>query len=230
MKYLIKYFILLVVLLLSTYILAAELKPVIDVPSKYRTIDTKSTVALEWGIKGVGLGNIIFSSKELPFKEEDKYEDIRDTFYFGKDSSIHCRAYYPGTVESLIKIVQSKVKNAEFVEKWAIMTVEGGGARGAHGESKASFPNDEKSLGWDTQRFDLLPYVGGDDQDFTYINLSDKNSLGKGENRVDIDLYLEFQTGTKLVTRTEGDEVVTREEPVYSDYLISHGNFKYIVE
>jgi len=38
-----------VALLLSTSVLAQELKPVIDSPSKYRKIDTKSKLALEWG-------------------------------------------------------------------------------------------------------------------------------------------------------------------------------------
>jgi|GEM_PF-6587321 len=219
-----KFTLLLVALLLSTSVLAQELKPVIDSPSKYRKIDTKSKLALEWGIKGVGVGNIIFSSKELPMGEEDKYGDIRDTFYFGKDTSIHCRAYYPGTIRSLIKIVESQVKNAKFVKQWAIMTVT---SERKDIEAKMSFT--EESLDWDTQRFDLLPFVGGDDQDFNDINLSDENILEKGENAVEIKVFLRFQTGTKLVTRVEGNEVVTREEPVYTDYLIANGEFKYIV-
>jgi hypothetical protein len=96
-------------------------------------------------------------------------------------------------------------------------------------EAKMSFADDDKTLDWDTQRFKLLPYVVGD-QDFENINFSDKNILEKGENIVEIKVFLKFQTGTKWVSTGEGDKVVTREEPVYTDYLITFGKFKYIVE
>jgi hypothetical protein len=43
------------VLLLSISVLAEELKPVINFPSKYRKIDRESKFALEWEIKGVGV-------------------------------------------------------------------------------------------------------------------------------------------------------------------------------
>jgi len=227
MKYLIKTFVWLEVLLLSTSVFAEGLKPLIAIPSNYRTIDTKSKLALEWGIKGVGVGNIIFSSKELPLKQEDKYGDIRDTFYFGKDASIHCRVYYPGTIGSLIKIVESQVKNAKFVKHWSIMTVI---SEKKYNEAKMSSATDQDLLGWDTQRFDLLPFAGGDEQDFNAINLSDENILEKGDNVVEIKVFLKFQTGTKWVSKVEGDKVVTREEPVYVDYLIANGKFNYIVE
>jgi len=99
-----------------------------------------------------------------------------------------------------------------------------------YNEAKMSSATDQDLLGWDTQRFDLLPFAGGDEQDFNAINLSDENILEKGDNVVEIKVFLKFQTGTKWVSKVEGDKVVTREEPVYVDYLIANGKFNYIVE
>lgn len=206
-------------------------EPVLITKSKYRKIDKSSTTVKEWGIPGAGVGNIICSTKELPKGEEDKYTDVRDKFYYGEDKSIHCRIYYPGTLSSLEKMALANLKPGSKLEKrWAVLKVSPAKGLGEIGVARMNFGTvTEEVKDWDTQRIDLLPYVGGEDQDFEQVNLSKiLDNHDPGEYNVSIDFGMKFNTGTKQVTTYENGKLVTRDEPTYRDYIIATGIFKYI--
>jgi hypothetical protein len=211
----------------------ANSSPVILNPSKHRKIDHTSSYAKEHEIKGVGVGNVIFSSHELPYKNESAYTDIRDTFTWGKDTSLFARSYYPGTMDSLKKMVKSQLSKAVYIEKWARLEVyPEGDTRNVIRYSKQILDEGADADQWDQQRFNLLPFHGADspEQDFRFINLADKASLGgPGPKDVYIEVFIRFQTGTKRVTKAQSDgSVVTEDEPIFADFLISHGKFKYV--
>lgn len=209
---------------------AKDPQPVLKTVSKYRKINKTSNDALEWGIKNVGVGNVIFSSGELPFGKEETYKDIRDTFYYKVDNSIHCRVYYPGTLKSLVEIVRSQNPKAVFEKRWALLWVLGDNYER---QAKMSFITDldGEEADVEQQRFDLLPYTGGEDQDFSDLDLSKILDGSKpGTYSVIVSVFLKFRTGEKEVTRVENGALVTRKEPTYTDYMISTGEFKYIVK
>lgn len=219
---------LMLTLILITVVVNAEVVPVLVTNSKYRKIDKTSKDALEWGIKGVGVGNIIFSSHELPKGEEDKYQDVRDTFYYKVDNEIHCRVYYPGTLGSLRKVIESQNPNYKFIKRWSMLWIYG---NKYDRQVKMSFdPSSENEVAdWDQQRFDLLPYVGGEDQDFNEIDLSKAlDGREPGTYLVIISVFYKYQTGTKLVKTYEDGKEVIREEPTYKDFMLATGEFKYI--
>ena len=186
-------------------------------PSKYRVIDKMSQMAQMKGIGGLGVGNIIFSTQELPYLNEAGYTDIRDTFYFGEDTSLHARAYHPGTYESMIEKLKSQVPGAEFIKRFAVLEVFGQVPYQLYAKMSFGNPLDEFA-DWDQERYDLLPYKGGNEQHFTAVDLSADIYVSGQEYTVTISSYIQFQTGVNLLTG----------EGIYTDYLISYGEFKYI--
>jgi hypothetical protein len=187
-------------------------------PTKYRVIDTTSERYQLYGIKGMGIGNIIFSSQELPKGEEAGYTDIRDKFIFVDDTSIHCRVYYPGTFESMIEKVESET-GYEFITKHALLEVtdHAGGPFPLRATMTFTTPISDIA-DWDQERFDLLPYEGGPDQDFNMVNLSDDYYKPGITYTVSIWVDLRFKTGVNLLTG----------ETLWVDYVIAYGKFDYI--
>jgi hypothetical protein len=154
----------------------------------------------------------------MPKGGEDGYSDIRNTFYFGDDTSIHCRAYYPGTFESMIEKVKTLVPTAEFVNHHAVLEVVGSGDAFPLRAKMTSATPIADIADWDQERYQLLPYSAGSNQDFNQVNLSEDNYQSGQEYTVTISQYILFQTGVDLLTG----------EPLYDEYLISYGEFKYI--
>lgn len=222
--------------------MAAESKLEIKTPSKYRKINDKTSDAY-WkdSIEGIGIGNAIFSSKNLSLGE-DKYEDIRDTFYYQKDTSIYCCLYLPGTLRSIVNVFKSKVKGAEFIDLLCQLSVLRWVTSDYWKTSGWDLLVDpawmhlgkyfDKIADYDKHFYPLLPYKeGGVGQLFKQIDLSKILDKSKpGTYKVKILIWCRFQTGKKWVSRTEGNETVTTEEPITNDYPISYGEFSYIKE
>jgi len=210
--------ILMFLMILSFLLLTINSPAEIKNPSKYRVINTTSKRAKLNGVQGLGVGNIIFSSQEMPKGGEDGYSDIRNTFYFGDDTSIHCRAYYPGTFESMIEKVKSSVSGVKFINKHAVLEVNGPGENFPLRAKMTSTTPIAEIADWDQERYQLLPYSAGSNQDFNQVNLSEDDYQSGQEYTVSISVYLKFQTGVDKLTGG----------PIYTDYLIAYGEFKYI--
>jgi len=186
-------------------------------PSKYRVIDKTSQMAQMKGIGGLGVGNIIFSTQELPYLNEAGYTDIRDTFYFGEDTSIYFRMYYPGTIESMVEKLKSQVPGARANEFYGVLKVSS--EVSSTDKTNMSWPMNLDTRGdWDQGSWQLLLYKGGEEQPFNGVDLSADNYVSGQEYTVAISIYIQFQTGVDLLTG----------EGIYTDYLISYGEFKYI--
>ncbi|MFH0886539.1 MAG: hypothetical protein V1843_00055 [bacterium] len=199
-----------------------------DVPnSKYRKIDkTGKTVEKElsgWGIPGIGIGNIIMSSNPLPFKKEGEYQNVNTSFTFDEiKNCFEARAYYAGRVSDIIKYVEAKYPGYTFAKKYQSMFW-----YPPDNNQRASTVTaivDDESMKWDQNRYVMLPV--GEDSDFSSQDLGTIPEFGAGENTIQIHVFLTFKTGTKWVTRDEGDSVVTREEPTLKDFLIAYGECK----
>ena len=205
-------------LIISGFIIAGaqEPKPLIKNPSLYRTIDTTSERSRLEGITGAGVGNIIFSTRDLPLNQEKTYTDLRDTFYVETDTSLFCCAYFPGTLGSLAGIIKSQYPGAKFLELWAELVTTAPEGESLSYSRQWQGPLADKE-NWDKLYFRLLPYFGSQKNDFVPLDLS-KYPRAAGTSVITIKLFLKFDIGAVLDFPT----------PSVKNFLVAWGTFFWV--
>ncbi len=199
------------ILLITSLSLTANALVIKD-QSKYRKISK-------------GVGNVIFSSKPLPHQGEDKYTDIRNTFYSKKDKEIYARAYFPGTLNSIFDNYKNQYPDIKLVEIFQL----GEASFGGRVEKSIVLTNKQSGIDdWDQQRYDLLPE--GDDSDFRGLLTSLPSFGKKGKWEIAIFKIMKVNLGKKYTASTENDQVVVRETGDIHEFIVADGRFDYIVE
>jgi hypothetical protein len=201
--------------------------------SKYRKIDKDgSTVGQEyfkWAIPGAGVANVIFSNAPLTFGKEDEYTNVSDSFdYDNIKNRFGCRVYFPGKVKDLIDYVMAKYPNYKFNKFTETLywytTLDSITPKEAN-QKDTSYDNpSDDAYDSDQCRLELLPIAS--DSDFKEQKLTSIPKYVPGTHKIKVLVFLNFQTGTKFVTKTQGSEIVTTEEPTYTEFLISYGECK----
>lgn len=190
--------------------------------AKYRKIDKDGSVVGEeyWkrAEQTLGVGNIIFSSGPVPFEKEDTYKGVGTKFNFADLETLTARAYYPGRERDIIKYIEGKNKGFEFVGTYMVLQL----YKPVGGDNNQTMvgEQDDESLGWDQQRWDLMPTC-----DWKNVQIGEIISNGDpGEYEVQISYWLKFKTGkTRFVTRSEGGSLVTTEEDILKSFIIAYG-------
>jgi hypothetical protein len=196
--------------------IAEEAKLVIKNPSSYRTIDKTSDRCKLNGIPDIGIGNVLFSTHELPFRQEKTYTDLRDTFYFGKDTSLYCRAYFPGTLSSLVGIIKSQNPGVDLLEPWAELVLIAPGGDSSVYPREWPGPLGDKA-NWDQRDFNLFSTVGAGNQNFARLDLS-TSPAKPGTCTIAVKLFLKFNIGAVMEFPTT----------TIKNFLVSYGKFTYI--
>ena len=198
--------------------------------SIYRHVDKDGSVVGEElfkrAIPGVGVGNIIFATAPMPFDKESTYQNMGTDFTFDQiKDNFTARAYFPGQLGSLIKYVLAKNPGYKFKEKTAVMWWYPTYASGAMREAQMYDLVDDNAKTFDQNMYLVLPHAS--DSDFRDQNLSTIPSYDPGLHRVQVYIYLKFQSGMKKVTRVDDNgALVTEMVPTYHDFLIAYGEAK----
>lgn len=191
--------------------------------SKYRKIDrTGQTVNADlWkqATPEIGVGNVIFSSAEMPVNKEELYHDVGTTFNFKNLEVFTCRCYWPGKRKELIAYIEKKYPAYKFCQVRVFMSR----IHPDKGTETDEFiqKTDAESLEWDQTRQDFLP-----ENDFEKYPLADLESdvMPKGDYAIRVYVFLRFNTGnSEYRSSWEGNAWVTREVPFQTDILICYG-------
>ncbi len=193
----------LLAILLTTALVVTAANATILNPSKYR-------------LASGGIGNVIFSSGDLPIGEDDTYTDIRDTFIHGEDTTINARCYFAKTYGEIWDDIQDLYPGADFISgihKLSLTREWQGAYETFSGEIDIEKPTKDD---WDQVKgYAILP---------SYFNLIDIAERGA-----------EVQ-GTHKVTYTVSVRIGMEWSTLLNDYgriedvVISEGTFDYVVK
>lgn len=198
--------------------------------SNYRKIDKTGATSPfnepKLIIKGVGIGNVIFSSSPMEKGQESSYANIGTSFTYAQIKDMfQARAYFPARIRDLIAYVGEKYPGYKF--KKDVVEVDfsiyapsmlGGAKKGTLENTMSS----EEELGRDQLRAFILPMAGGN---FSYTNPERIFSSEKGEFKVTIGYYLTFETpnGKNVTSWDSNGNKITQYVPFTHNFLIAYG-------
>lgn len=221
-------FVIVGLLLLAGIDALAKASPMLTFSTKstYRKIDkTGKIVGPEvWkqALPAIGVGNIIFSTTQMPIGKENEYRNVGINFNTRDIREFVTRAYLPGTLQSIAAYVESTHSGYKIMENVAVLSIKRPDGRSAGDESRYAWKTEE--LSWDQSRKDLYPEEDFDRKLFSEIFAE---SSPVGEYTVKISLYLRFTTGKfEKRSKWEGNRWVTRDYPFMTDVLIAYGEAK----
>ncbi len=118
--------------------------------SKYRKIHTTGHEARD-GLPGMGVGNIIFSSSDLPVRDEVNY-DVQESFDVYNLGDWQARAFFPGNMEYVFEKIYAAYPSFRFkqwVARGTLTSPEG--YRIA--EQNLVYSYDDNNKQWEGQRY-----------------------------------------------------------------------------
>jgi hypothetical protein len=189
--------------------------------SSLRVVDkTGATVGNHvWGLAlpEVGVGNVIFSASPLPYGKEAEYAQVGTRFEVGATAALYSRAYLPGTVESMIKLIEARNPGFRFSRKFEVVALKEPGA-GAPRELRVNTKLSPAGMGMSTHWSQYWPK-----NDYS-LGVAGLVKGKKGEHALRLTVYLEFDTGkTRLVTEARDGKLVTEAIPILRDVAVAHG-------
>jgi hypothetical protein len=165
----------------------------------------------------VGVGNVVFAAGPLPYGKEAEYKGIATRFEVATTPALYARVYLPGTVESMIALIQAKNPGFRFNRKFEMVAIKEPGA-GSPRETRSNTKLGASGMGMSTHWSQFWP------KNEYSLDVPGIAMAKKGEHELRLTVYLEFDTGkTRLVTEMRDGKLVTETVPILRDVAVAHG-------
>lgn len=207
-------------------------------PALAQEVVTKETSALRvvdrsgakvgnyiWGLAlpEVGVGNVIFSANPLPYGKESEYTQVGARFDLASTGALYCRAYLPGTTESMVRLIEARNPGFKFSRKFEMVALKEAGAS-APKQLRVNTKASPAMMGMSTHWSQYWPK-----NDYSLDVLGALKGK-KGEHALRLSVFLEFDTGkSRTVTELRDGRLITETLPILRDVAVAHGECTLVV-